>query len=88
MSLGLTFQTWEEAEKYLNDYALEKGFSIRRKRTESLTDSEVKSIRKISWECGCAGNYQPKKVLNPNEQRAKATVVNGELMETFQKILL
>src|ERR1043165_8490813 len=90
LSLGLTFHTWDEAEKYLNDYALGKGFSIRRRRTESTNDVDNdKVLRKISWECGCAGNYQPKKILNPNEQRnrqSKATGckwrVNGNLPKT------
>jgi len=72
-------------KKYLNDYALEKGFSTRRKRTESLTDSEVKSIRTISWECGCAGNYQPKKVLNPNEQRARQSGCKWRVNGNFPK---
>ncbi|RGB24259.1 hypothetical protein C1646_773331 [Rhizophagus diaphanus] len=48
LTLGQTFQTWNEAEKFLNDYVLEKDFS----------------------------NYQPKKILNPNNQRnrqSKAT---------------
>src|ERR1043166_2705710 len=89
VTLGQTFQTWDEAEKYLNDYALEKGFSIRRKRTENQMENGNKIFRKISWECCCAGNYQPKKILNPNEQRnrqSKATGckwrVNGNLPKT------
>ncbi|CAI2199022.1 9072_t:CDS:1, partial [Funneliformis geosporum] len=26
--IGQTFHTWEDAEKFLNEYELEKGFSI------------------------------------------------------------
>ncbi|CAB4491665.1 hypothetical protein RhiirA5_507384 [Rhizophagus irregularis] len=90
LTLGQTFQTWDEAEKFLNDYALEKGFSIRRKRTEN---DDNKILRKISWECCCAGNYQPKKILNPNDQRnrqSKATGckwrVNGNLPKNSLRI--
>ncbi|CAG8775080.1 9185_t:CDS:1, partial [Funneliformis caledonium] len=54
VTLSQTFQTWNDAEKYLNDYALEKGFSIRRKRTENQMEDGNKILRKISWECCCA----------------------------------
>ncbi|POG58645.1 hypothetical protein GLOIN_2v903424 [Rhizophagus irregularis DAOM 181602=DAOM 197198] len=90
LTLGQTFQTCDEAEKFLNDYALEKGFSIWRKRTEN---DDNKILRKISWECCCAGNYQPKKILNPNDQRncqSKATGckwrVNGNLPKNSLRI--
>ena len=66
--LGQTFQTWDDAEKFLNDYGLEKGFSIRRKRTDASVEGDNKILRRISWECSCAGKYQAKKILNPVNQ--------------------
>ncbi|CAG8593103.1 8381_t:CDS:2, partial [Rhizophagus irregularis] len=83
LTLGQTFQTWDEAEKFLNDYALEKGFSIRRKRTEN---DDNKILRKISWECCCAGNYQPKKILNPNDQRNRQSKATGSGANSTQRV--
>ncbi|CAG8775367.1 7646_t:CDS:2, partial [Dentiscutata heterogama] len=42
---------------------------IRKKCNESCLEDGKQVICKVSWECGCAGNYQPKKILNPEEQR-------------------
>ncbi|CAG8795422.1 10558_t:CDS:2, partial [Racocetra fulgida] len=73
---GQSFQTWDEAEKYLEDYGREKGFSIRKKRSESITENGNKVMIRVNWECSCAGKYQPKKVLNPEKHRnrqSKAT---------------
>ncbi|CAG8643687.1 10600_t:CDS:2, partial [Dentiscutata heterogama] len=48
--LDQTFFTWDDAQKFLDSYGLEKGFSIRRKRTEF--DSNKVLIR-VGWECSC-----------------------------------
>ncbi|GBC09501.1 hypothetical protein RclHR1_08910005 [Rhizophagus clarus] len=42
--VGQEFQTWPDAEKFLNEYSLAKGFSIRRKRTETLVENGIKII--------------------------------------------
>ncbi|CAG8806959.1 3889_t:CDS:2, partial [Gigaspora rosea] len=72
-SLKLTsdqsFHTWDDVEKFLNEYGLEKGFSVRRRRTDSRTENGTKILCKVSWECSCAGKYKAKKVLDPNNQR-------------------
>ncbi|CAG8760168.1 19138_t:CDS:2, partial [Dentiscutata erythropus] len=68
--LGQTFLTWDDAQKFLDSYGLEKGFSIRRKRTEF--DSNKVLIR-VGWECSCAGKYKAKKVLNPDNQRNRTS---------------
>ena len=83
--MGQTFFTWDDTQKFLDSYGLEKGFSIRRKRTEF--DSN-KVLIKVGWECSCANKYKAKKVLNPNNQRnqtSRQQIVSGGLMETFQK---
>ncbi|POG78398.1 hypothetical protein GLOIN_2v680629 [Rhizophagus irregularis DAOM 181602=DAOM 197198] len=75
LTLGQTFQTCDEAEKFLNDYALEKGFSIWRKRTEN---DDNKILRKISWECCCAV------IDNCNRTRLVATaLLEDETEESF-----
>jgi hypothetical protein len=71
LHVGQSFQTWLDAEKFLTQYSLIKGFSIRRKRTEKLNENGIEIIRKITWECCCAGKYQAKKVINPENQRNK-----------------
>src|SRR5215469_4206561 len=91
---GQLFETWVNAENFLTEYSLIKGFSIRRKRTETLIDNEVEVIRKITWECCCTGKYQSKKVINPEYQRntqSKCTNcqwhVNGNLPKFSSSIL-
>ncbi|CAG8817791.1 23134_t:CDS:2, partial [Gigaspora margarita] len=73
--VGQSFQTWDEAEEYLNNYGKEKGFSIRRKRSEGFLENENKVVTRINWECSCAGKYQPKKVLNPANHRNRQSKV-------------
>ena len=31
LTIGQTFQTWSDTEKFLNEYSLEKDFNIRKK---------------------------------------------------------
>ncbi|CAG8829603.1 18319_t:CDS:2, partial [Gigaspora margarita] len=72
ISHGLIFDTDssnEESDVSSLKITLEKGFSIRRKQTENQMENDNKILCKLSWECSCAGKYQPKKVLNPNDQR-------------------
>ncbi|CAI2174671.1 6616_t:CDS:2 [Funneliformis geosporum] len=64
INVGQTFHTWEDAEKFLNEYGLEKGFSIRRRRTESqISDNGNKMIQRVGWECGNAGKNFSKTTL-------------------------
>src|SRR6266498_1233486 len=93
LHVGQLFQTWLDAEKFLAEYSLIKGFSIRRKRTEKLIENGVEIIRKITWKCCCAGKYQVKKVINPENQRNKQSKctncqwhVNGNLPKTSSNI--
>ncbi|CAI2178104.1 16247_t:CDS:2 [Funneliformis geosporum] len=73
INVGQTFHTWEDAEKFLNEYGLEKGFSIRRRRTESqISDNGNKMIQRVGWECGNAGS----KVYNPILQEINSTQQN------------
>ena len=46
--VGQVFQTWSDAEKFLTEYSLVKGFSFRRKRVKSSIENEIKVIRKIT----------------------------------------
>ena len=34
LTMGQTFQTWSDVEKFLNKYSLKKGFNIQRKWTK------------------------------------------------------
>ncbi|PKY58215.1 hypothetical protein RhiirA4_479941 [Rhizophagus irregularis] len=93
LHVGQSFQTWLDAEKFLNQYSLKEGFSIRRKRTEKLVENGIEIIRKITWECCCAGKYQAKKVINPENQRNKKSKctdcqwhVNGNLPKSSSNI--
>jgi len=38
-------------------------YKSRRKRTKIPVEDGIKVVRKISWECSCAGKYYPKKIL-------------------------
>ncbi|CAB4390329.1 unnamed protein product [Rhizophagus irregularis] len=74
LHVGQSFQTWLDAEKFLNQYSLKEGFSIRRKRTEKLVENGIKIIRKITWECCCAGKYQAKKHVNGNLPKSSSNI--------------
>ena len=91
--VGQLFFTWEDAEKYLNNYSRIKGFSIRRKRVETSTENGTKVLRKVTWECSCAGKYQPKKKINPEIQRNRQSKctdcqwhINGNLSKSSSNI--
>ena len=46
----MEFETWEIAEAYLNNYALQEGFCFRkRRRNADLTDSTI--TRRQTFEC-------------------------------------
>ncbi|CAG8838814.1 33622_t:CDS:2, partial [Gigaspora margarita] len=66
---------------FLKTYELEQGFSIRRKRSELFLEDGKQVLRKVSWECGCASKYQPKKRVNGNMPKSTLriliTVVNS-----------
>ncbi|CAG8778893.1 29360_t:CDS:2, partial [Gigaspora margarita] len=42
--LRQSFDTWNDAETFLNKYGLEKGFSIRRKQTENQIENDNKIL--------------------------------------------
>ncbi|CAB4401211.1 unnamed protein product [Rhizophagus irregularis] len=48
LHVGQSFQTWLDAEKFLNQYSLKEGFSIRQNRTEKLVENGIEIIRKIT----------------------------------------
>ncbi|CAG8515604.1 3679_t:CDS:2, partial [Racocetra fulgida] len=64
-----TFQMWDDAEAFLKQYGLGQGFSIRKRRTELCLEDGIQVLCKVSWECGYAGKYKPKKVLNLENQK-------------------
>ncbi|CAG8578094.1 17093_t:CDS:1, partial [Gigaspora rosea] len=71
--VGQSFQTWDDAEMFLNDYGMQQGFSICRRRTEASIENNQKIVRRIGWECSCSGKYQPKKTLDPQQQRSRVS---------------
>ncbi|CAG8780267.1 4643_t:CDS:2, partial [Cetraspora pellucida] len=42
LSVGDSYQSWDLAEAYLNNYAKTKGFSLRRKRVETNDNGEIR----------------------------------------------
>ncbi|CAG8809582.1 7368_t:CDS:2, partial [Gigaspora margarita] len=77
--VGQPFQTWDNTEIFLNDYGMQQGFSIRRRRTEASIENNQKIVRRIGWECSYSGKYQPKKPLTLN---------NSEVESLKQQIVL
>ena len=93
LHVGQLFQTWLDAEKFLTQYSLIKVFSIRQKQTERLVENGIEIIKKITWKCCFSGKYQPKKVINPENQRNKQSKctncqwhVNGNLSKSSSNI--
>lgn len=92
--VGQSFDIWDDAESFLKRYGLQKGFGIHRRRINAPIENGIKTTRYIGWECSYAGSYEPKKRLDPQQQRnrmAKATGckwhVNGNLAKSATKIV-
>ncbi|CAB5360040.1 unnamed protein product [Rhizophagus irregularis] len=48
-------------------------FIFRRRLAEVPVEYSIKVVRKISWECSCAGKYHPKKIIYPRNHQSKCT---------------
>lgn len=65
---GQTFETFEEVEKYLMQYCEQNGFEYRKRRVE-YDDNNI--IRKRTYECTKASQYQPRKDNDPEKHRQR-----------------
>ncbi|CAG8738789.1 15598_t:CDS:2, partial [Rhizophagus irregularis] len=61
---------FEEVEKYLKQYCEQKGFEYRKRRVEYDNDNIV---RKRTYECTKAAQYQPKKDKDPEKHRQRSS---------------
>ncbi|CAB4397966.1 unnamed protein product [Rhizophagus irregularis] len=67
---GQTFETFEEVEKYLKQYCEQKGFEYCKRRVEYDNDNIV---RKRTYECTKAAQYQPRKDKDPEKHRQRSS---------------
>src|SRR6266480_880940 len=63
---GQTFESFKEVENFLTQYCEQKGFEYRKRRVEYNDDN---IIRKRTYECTKAAQYQPKKNKDPEKHR-------------------
>ncbi|CAG8848732.1 19103_t:CDS:1, partial [Gigaspora margarita] len=54
------FDTWDIAEKYLNDYAKQQGFCLY-KRRRALDSKDNTIIRRRTYECSHSGEHEAQK---------------------------
>ncbi|RGB28990.1 hypothetical protein C1646_672818 [Rhizophagus diaphanus] len=76
---GVKFHAWEELEVYLERYALQEGFSIKKTRVKyHLHQEEMKGltadqkklhVKRRIYECIHSSNHVSKKIINLNNQR-------------------
>jgi hypothetical protein len=65
---GMTFDTWEIAETYLENFAKQKGFSFRKRRC--VTDAIDNTIvRKRTFECSHSRLHKPDKAILEENRR-------------------
>ena len=67
---GQTFESFEEVENFLTQYCEQKGFEYRKRRVEYDDDN---IIRKRTYECTKAAQYQPKKNKDPEKHRNRSS---------------
>jgi FAR1 DNA-binding domain len=65
---GQTFETFEEVEKCLMQYCEQKGFEYRKRRVEYDYNN---IIRKHTYECTKASQYQPRKDNDPEKHHQR-----------------
>ncbi|PKK56052.1 hypothetical protein RhiirC2_858769 [Rhizophagus irregularis] len=70
LSIGKEFDSWEEVNRFFDEYALSKGFAIRKCRGDyiSLEDSSQRLVRR-TYSCTFSGNYRPNKATDLSKQR-------------------
>ncbi|PKY63019.1 hypothetical protein RhiirA4_490706, partial [Rhizophagus irregularis] len=70
LQVGQTFETFEEVEAFLAQYCEQNGFEYRKRRVEYDDDN---IIRKRTYECTKASQYQPKKDKDPEKHRNRSS---------------
>jgi hypothetical protein len=74
LSVGKRFDLWEDADRFFDEYALAKGFAIRKCRGDyiSLEDGSQRLVRR-TYSCTFSGNYMPNKVSDVSKQRQRTS---------------
>ena len=67
-----TFDTFEEVKNRLDRYAMERGFAVRKGRTRTREDG---SVWNATWVCYLSGQWNPKKNIDPDDQRNREAAV-------------
>jgi hypothetical protein len=78
------FDSWDEVDKYFDEYALSKGFAIKKCCGDYITleDSSQCLVRR-TFSCTFSGNYKPNKVTDMSKQRQRTSIqldVHGKLV--------
>ena len=74
LTLGKEFDSWDDANKYFDEYALSKGFAVRKCRGDYITleDGSQLLVRR-TYSCTFSGNYKPNKVTDMTKQRQRTS---------------
>ena len=74
LRIGEEFGSWDEADKFFDEYALSNGFAIRKCRGDYITseDGSQRLVRR-TYSCTFSGNYKPNKVTDISKQRQRTS---------------
>ncbi|GES96856.1 protein FAR1-related sequence 5-like [Rhizophagus clarus] len=79
LSIGLRFDTWEIAERYLKEYGRQNGFVVNRHRVEFVefhdcqSENSVRIAKKRTFACEYSGKYKPNKSKPIEQQHNKGS---------------
>jgi hypothetical protein len=74
LRIGEEFGSWDEADKFFDEYALSNGFAIRKCRGDYIAseDGSQRLVRR-TYSCTFSGNYKPNKVTDISKQRQRTS---------------
>ncbi|RIA92539.1 hypothetical protein C1645_820560 [Glomus cerebriforme] len=74
LKIGEEFNSWEDTNRFLDEYALSKGFAIRKCHEDYITlnDSSQRLVRR-TYSCTLSENYRPNKVTDISKQRQRTS---------------
>ena len=74
LRIGEEFDSWEDANRFLDEYALSKGFAIRKCRGDYITlDDGSQHLLRRTYSCTFSGSYKPNKVTDISKQRQRTS---------------
>ncbi|CAB4483777.1 unnamed protein product [Rhizophagus irregularis] len=69
LSIGKEFDSWEEVNRFFDEYVLSKGFAIKKCRGDYITlKNGLQCLVRKTYSCTFSGNYRPNKATDLSKQ--------------------